>query len=76
MHASRLTPGTRWTFGAGGIAYGVLYNAHYFVLAFYSQVLGLDPGLAGLAVGIGLVVDARRPRGHRSGVKACRRRPR
>jgi Na+/melibiose symporter-like transporter len=36
----------------------VLYNAHYFVLIYYSQVLGLDPGLAGLAVGIGLVFDA------------------
>ena len=41
-----------------GVAYGVLYNAHYFVLIYYSQVLGLDPGLAGLAVGIGLVFDA------------------
>jgi Na+/melibiose symporter-like transporter len=54
----RLTTGTRWAYGGGGAGYGVLYNAHYFVLIYYSQVLGLDPGLAGLAVGIGLVFDA------------------
>ena len=53
-----ITTGTRWAYGSGGGAYGVLRNAHYFVLIYYSQVLGLDPGLAGLAVGIGLVFDA------------------
>jgi len=53
-----ITTGTRWAYGAGGAGYGVLYNAHYFVLIYYSQVLGLSPGLAGLAVGIGLVFDA------------------
>ena len=53
-----ITTGTRWAYGGGGAGYGVLYNAHYFVLIYYSQVLGLDPGLAGLAVGIGLVFDA------------------
>ena len=54
----RITTGTRWAYGSGGAGYGVLYNAHYFVLIYYSQVLGLDAGLAGLAVGIGLVFDA------------------
>ena len=44
-----ITTGTRRAYSAGGAGYGVLYNAHYFVLIFYSQVLGLDPGLAGLA---------------------------
>ncbi len=53
-----VTTGTHWAYGGGGGAYGVLRNAHYFVLIYYSQVLGLDPGLAGLAVGIGLVFDA------------------
>jgi len=53
-----ITSGTRWAYGSGGGGYGVLYNAHYFVLIYYSQVLGLNPGLAGLAVGIGLVFDA------------------
>ncbi len=56
--APRITTPTRWAYGTGGAGYGVLYNAHYFVLIYYSQVLGLDPGLAGLAVGIGLVFDA------------------
>jgi GPH family glycoside/pentoside/hexuronide:cation symporter len=54
----RVTTGTRWAYGAGGAGYGVLYNAHFFVLIYYSQVLGLDAGLAGLAVSIGLVADA------------------
>jgi len=53
-----ITTSTRWAYGSGGGGYGVLRNAHYFVLIYYSQVLGLDPGLAGLAVGIGLVFDA------------------
>lgn len=55
---SEITTGTRWAYSGGGAGYGVLRNAHYFVLIYYSQVLGLDPGLAGLAVGIGLVFDA------------------
>jgi GPH family glycoside/pentoside/hexuronide:cation symporter len=54
----RISAGTRWAYGSGGAGYGVLYNAHYFVLIYYSQVLGLNPGLAGLAAGIGLVSDA------------------
>jgi Na+/melibiose symporter-like transporter len=58
QNAPGITSGSRWAYSAGGAGYGVLYNAHYFVLIFYSQVLGLDPGLAGLAVGIGLVFDA------------------
>ncbi|MGI9220041.1 MAG: MFS transporter [Woeseiaceae bacterium] len=58
MQPTHLGTGTRLTYGSGGTAYGVYYNAHYFVLVFYSQVLGLDPALAGLAVGIGLVIDA------------------
>jgi Na+/melibiose symporter-like transporter len=53
-----ITTGTRWAYGCGGAGYGVLYNAHYFVLIYYSQVLGLDAGLAGLALGISLVADA------------------
>ena len=58
MRSTRLTPTTLWTYSSAGTAYGVFYNSHYFVLIFYSQVMGLDPGLAGLAVGIGLVLDA------------------
>jgi Na+/melibiose symporter-like transporter len=54
----RITKGSRWAYSHGGAGYGVLRNAHYFVLIYYSQVLGLSPGLAGLAVGIGLIFDA------------------
>jgi Na+/melibiose symporter-like transporter len=56
--APRITTGTRWAYSAGGAGYGVVYNSHFFALVYYSQVLGLDAGLAGLAVGIGLVSDA------------------
>ena len=56
--APQITNGTRLSVSGGGALYGVVYNAHYFVLIFYSQVLGLNAGLAGLAVGIGLVFDA------------------
>lgn len=56
--APRITTGTRWAYSGGGAGYGVVYNSHFFVLYYYSQVLGLDASLAGLAVGIGLVFDA------------------
>jgi Na+/melibiose symporter-like transporter len=56
--APRITTGTFWVFGSGGAGYGLLYNAHYFVLIYYSQVLGLDPVLAGLAMSLSLVFDA------------------
>ena len=58
VSSTHLKPATLWTYSSSGTAYGVFANSHYFVLIFYSQVLGLDPGLAGLAVGIGLVLDA------------------
>jgi GPH family glycoside/pentoside/hexuronide:cation symporter len=54
----RITRSTRAFFGSGGLVSGVVQNAHYFVLVFYSQVLGLSPQLAGLALGIGLIFDA------------------
>ncbi len=53
-----VTKGTHLAFSSGGAGYSIVYNAHYFVLIYYSQVLGLEPGLAGFAVGIGLVFDA------------------
>ena len=48
--APKITRSTRWFFGSGGLAQGVVGNAHYFVLIYYSQVLGLSPHLAGLAL--------------------------
>jgi Na+/melibiose symporter-like transporter len=54
----RITHSTRAFFGSGGLVSGVVQNAHYFVLVYYSQVLGLSPELAGLALGVGLIFDA------------------
>jgi glycoside/pentoside/hexuronide:cation symporter, GPH family len=45
-------------FSSGGLAWGIIRNGEYVVLMYYSQVLGLDPWLAGLALTIGLVIDA------------------
>ena len=56
--ALKITPITRWVYGSAGVSYGVVGNAHYFVLLYYSQVLGLDARLAGLALSIGLAFDA------------------
>ncbi len=50
---------TRLTFGCGGIAIGVIQNGiAYFLLIYYSQVLGLSPSLAGMALAIALLFDA------------------
>ena len=54
----KITRSTRAFFGSGGLVYGVIQNAHYFVLVYYSQVLGLSPELAGVALGVGLIFDA------------------
>ena len=56
--ALKITPITRWIYGSAGVSYGVTGNAHYFVLLYYSQVLGLDARLAGLALAIGFAFDA------------------
>jgi glycoside/pentoside/hexuronide:cation symporter, GPH family len=46
-------------FGAGGVAVGALtVGLNSFLLIYYSQVLGLAPSLAGLALALALVVDA------------------
>lgn len=50
---------TKITFGAGAVASGVKTSAFdYFLLLFYSQVLGLDARLVGLAILIALIFDA------------------
>ena len=58
ISALKINPITRWIYGSAGVSYGVVDNAHYFTLLYYSQVLGLDARLAGLALSIGLVFDA------------------
>lgn len=46
-------------FGAGGVAVGALtVGLNSFLLIYYSQVLGLAPSLAGLALALALLVDA------------------
>ena len=51
--------GTRFFYGLGSIAFGVKDNGFgALLLLFYNQALGLDARLAGLAIGIALVVDA------------------
>jgi Na+/melibiose symporter-like transporter len=50
---------TKLAYGFGSVAYGVKDNGfNYFLLIFYSQVIGLDARLVGLAITIALVVDA------------------
>ena len=55
-------PPTIWTkiaYGIGSVAFGVKNGAFdYFLLLFYSQVIGLDARLVGLAILVALVVDA------------------
>ncbi|MEL6413304.1 MAG: MFS transporter [Pseudomonadota bacterium] len=62
--ALHLTPpplgrGTKLTFGLGAVAGGVTTGAFdFFLLIFYSQVIGLDARLVGLAILIALIFDA------------------
>lgn len=50
---------TRIAFGLGGVAEGVKNNGFdYFLLLYYSQVLGVSAGLVAMALMIALVVDA------------------
>ena len=51
--------GTKLAYGFGSVAYGVKNGGFdYFLLLFYSQVVGLDARLVGLAITTALVVDA------------------
>ncbi len=49
----------RIAFGSAGLAHGIIRNGiNWFLLLYYSQVLGLPASLAGLALAIALGVDA------------------
>lgn len=51
--------GTRLAYGFGSAAYGIKDGGFsYFLLIFYSQVIGLDARLVGLAITIALILDA------------------
>ena len=57
--APPLTLWQKCAFGIGSAAYGVKNNGFdYFLLLFYSQVIGLDPRLVGIAITTALVFDA------------------
>jgi len=54
-----LTFSTKLAYGFGAVAYGVKNNGFdYFLLLFYSQVMGVDAPLVGLALLIALLFDA------------------
>jgi Na+/melibiose symporter-like transporter len=54
-----LTLGTKLAYGFGAVAFGVKNNGFdYFLLLFYSQVMGVDAPLVGLALLIALLFDA------------------
>lgn len=51
--------GTKLAYGFGSVAFGVKDGGfNYFLLLFYGTVVGLEPGLVGLAILIALVLDA------------------
>jgi MFS family permease len=60
--AGRVPETTVWTrlvYGFGSVAFGVKDNGFsYFLLLYYSQAIGLDSRLVGLAITIALVFDA------------------
>jgi GPH family glycoside/pentoside/hexuronide:cation symporter len=57
--AKRLSTGTKAAYGFGSVAYGINnVGFDYFLLLFYSQVIGLDPRLVGVAIIVALIVDA------------------
>ena len=54
-----LTVRTKTAFGLGSIAEGVAFTTNAtFLLLFYNQVLGVSPALVGMALSVGLVVNA------------------
>lgn len=59
MTTRRTSLATRLAYGSGAVAFGVKDNGFsYFLLIYYSQVLGLSAALAGAALMVALMVDA------------------
>ena len=57
--AESISLGTRLAYGFGAVAFGVKGNGFdYFLMLFYSQVVGLDARLVGIAVTTALIFDA------------------
>ena len=54
-----ITAKEKFYYSSGAIANGVKSDAFtFFLLFFYSNVIGLTPGLASLAIFIALIIDA------------------
>jgi Na+/melibiose symporter-like transporter len=54
-----LSTGIKAAYGYGSVAVGVKNGGFdYFLLLFYSQVIGLDPRLVGIAITVALIADA------------------
>ena len=59
MNEPRISIGTRCVYSSGGIVSGaVLVGPQYFILLYYSQVLGLSASLVGFAMAVALFFDA------------------
>ena len=59
MNGLKLDNGIKFYYGLGAAPYGIKDNGFsYFLLIFYSQVLGLSPMLASLALTVAIFVDA------------------
>ncbi len=59
MDAHRASLSTQVLFGSGSISVGIKNNLlGTYLLIYYNQVLGLDAGVAALAMAIALAVDA------------------
>lgn len=54
-----LSIGTKAAYGFGSVAYGVNNGGFdYFLLLFYSQVIGVDARVVGIAIIVALIIDA------------------
>lgn len=57
--SERLPLSTKLAYGFGAVAYGVKDGGFaYFLLLFYSQVIGVDAAAVGLAITLALILDA------------------
>jgi glycoside/pentoside/hexuronide:cation symporter, GPH family len=57
--ADRPSLWTKFAYGFGSVAFGVKDNGfNYFLLLFYSQIIGIDARLVGLAITTAMLVDA------------------
>ena len=59
MGQLKVSPANKIAYGIGSVAFGIKGNGFdYFILLFYSQVMGVDAYLVSLALLIALLVDA------------------